>query len=61
MFTHVGEEETPESVGKRMVSGGFLICQDSDIRHPRAMVVNMLDVEAIIFEDWETEGEKSDV
>ena len=57
LFTAVDKNETMESVGQRMVAGGFLLCRDIRHKSARAVVVNLKDVESVIFENWKESGE----
>ena len=55
LFTAVDPEETLESIGQRMIAGGYLLCKDFRHKNARAVVVNLKDVESVVFEEWEEE------
>ncbi|MCP4717185.1 MAG: hypothetical protein GY868_18845 [Deltaproteobacteria bacterium] len=53
LYTAVDEKEIPDSIGERMVHGGFLVCKDFRRKNNRAVVVNLQDVVSVVFEEWE--------
>jgi len=56
-ITAVDDNDTPESIGVRMVAptGGFIICEDRLWGKSRTIVVNLGDVQALTLEDMPDE------
>lgn len=50
-LTQIGDRDTPETIGQRMSTEGFIVCRDSRWGKMRTLIVNLADVTCIVIEE----------